>query len=139
MIPVMQTLFPEEGNPLRGNCFASCLASLLEMKLEEVPHVMEYEDWRERTNEWLAKFGLGSVEVRIDTDEACLYPIPPGMFVVVTGKTVRHESRLHSVIAKTMSGGCTWEYLHDPHPDGSFLTKATCLMWIVQLNPANRP
>ena len=136
MKPVFQTLFPEEGNPLRGNCFASCIASLIEMPLESVPHVMEHGDWRERTNAWLAEFGLGTVEVLIDTEgEASLYPLPPGMFVIVTGRTERHESRLHSVVAKTIKGGCQWEYLHDPHPNGGFLVTATHLMWIVQLNP----
>ena len=135
MKPVFQTVLPDESNPLKGNCFASCIASLLEMPLESVPHVMEYEDWRERTNDWLAGFGLGSVEVAINTEEACLYPIPAGMFVIVTGNTVRHESRLHSVVAKTLNGGCTWEYLHDPHPSGDFLTTATHLMWILKLDP----
>ncbi len=29
MIPIKQDIFPEDNNPLKGNCFAACLASLL--------------------------------------------------------------------------------------------------------------
>lgn len=135
MKPVMQTIFPEENNPFKGNCFSSCLASVLELPLEKVPHVMEYANWLERTNEWLATLHMGAVEVSIDTDEACLYPLPPGMIVIVTGKTSRHETRLHSVVARTLKGGCTWEYIHDPHPDGGFLKVATHVMWLAHLDP----
>lgn len=136
MRPVMQTVFPTDDNSLRGNCFAACLASVLELPLEDVPHVMEHVDWRERTNAWLATRGLGAVEVNLTTEEAALYPLPPGMWVLVAGHTTRHPERLHSVVARTLSGGCTWEYMHDPHPEGGFLTKATHVMWLASLNPA---
>lgn len=137
MHPVWQTLFPTEENALRGNCFAACLASLLELPLEDVPHVMEHGDWRERTNAWLAgRFGLGAVEVHLETQEALLYSLPPGMLVIVSGRTKRHPTRLHGVIARTLPGGAQWEYLHDPHPGGDYLTTATHLMWLAPLDPA---
>lgn len=135
MKPVAQSILPTEDAPLKGNCFAACLASLLELPLGAVPHVMEHPDWRERTNAWLAGMALATVEVCIDTEDAVLFPLPPGMLLIVTGRTGRHPERLHSVIGRTLAGGATWEYLHDPHPAGTFLTHAVCLMWVVPLDP----
>jgi hypothetical protein len=135
MKPVTQTILADEDNPMRGNCFAACLASLLELEIDQVPHVMEHDDWRELTNEWLAPMNLGTVEVVIDTEVVCLYPLPVGMLLIVTGKTNRHPTRLHAVIGRTIYGGVQWEYLHDPHPDGTFLLEASHLMWLVPLNP----
>jgi hypothetical protein len=134
--PIHQTVLPDEDNPLKGNCFAACLASVLELPLDDVPHVMHHEDWRERTNAWLASRGMGTIEVSLETEEPALYPVPPGMLVIVSGRTVRHPERLHAVVARTVAGGCQWEYLHDPHPAGGFLIQATHLMWVVPLDPA---
>jgi hypothetical protein len=136
MKPVDQTILPTEGVPMRGNCFAACLASLLELPLEEVPHVMEHDNWRERTNEWLATLGLGLIEVRIDVEEPALFLLPQNMWLIATGTTRRHESRLHSVVGQSIAGGCMWQYVHDPHPDKTFLTRASHLMWLVPLDPA---
>ena len=166
MKPVMQTIFPSDDNPLRGNCFAACIASLLEMSLEDVPHLTEHDDWRERTNDWLGGLGLGMVEVFLDTTEAALHALPSEMWVIVSGpatplhqigsvilcgsgallrgggarlllpsSTDRHHKLMHTVVAKTLPGGCLWEYRHDPYPGGNFLTRGTHLMWLAALDP----
>lgn len=139
MIPVKQTLFPDPDVPGKGNCFASCLASILELPLADVPHVMMHNDWRQQTNRWLAeRFGLGLVEVDIENNPPRLFHLPPKLLVIVSGRTERHATRLHSVIGRVQESGCTWEYLHDPHPDDTFLTAATMVMWLVPLDPVKR-
>jgi hypothetical protein len=37
----------------RGNCFAACLASLLEVELDAVPGFMDTLDWWEQSRVWL--------------------------------------------------------------------------------------
>lgn len=56
MIPVTQTDFSMPG----GNCFAACVASLLELPLERVPnfHGMYGENWLSPFTRWLKDFGL---------------------------------------------------------------------------------
>jgi hypothetical protein len=51
MKPVTQTIF----NAVRGNCFAACLASLLEVEIDQVPniHDMDGDDWFYPLNRWL--------------------------------------------------------------------------------------
>lgn len=60
MIPVDQTTF---GNGT-GNCFQACLASILELKLDEVPNFcVKYGDdtWWPELIRWLTKLELGAL------------------------------------------------------------------------------
>lgn len=134
MIPICQTIFPCEADQMRGNCFQACMASILELPLEDVPHAMMHSDWMERVNIWLASRGLGMVMVNLNTEESYIHPLPAGMIVMIGGRTMRHPSRLHSVVAKTKAGGIAWDYIHDPHPDKTFLTEATDITWIFPLD-----
>ena len=59
MRPVFQTEF-EEG---RGNALQACVSSLLELSLEDVPNFIEFADYRQTMNEWLAKRGLAFLRV----------------------------------------------------------------------------
>jgi hypothetical protein len=51
MKPVTQTIF----NTTRGNCFAACLATLLDVGIAEVPNIHDFEgdDWFYPLNQWL--------------------------------------------------------------------------------------
>lgn len=40
-----------------GNCFAACVASILELSLDKVPH-FQGDDWYERWQEWLSERNL---------------------------------------------------------------------------------
>lgn len=59
--PVYQTIFGKTN----GNCFAACIASILEMDLEDVPHFCRGDnpEWMFDLNEWLYQFGLGALTV----------------------------------------------------------------------------
>lgn len=113
MKPVMQTAF---GYP-NGNCFAACVASLLELSIEEMPGI-EGKRFEDVWDEWLSTRGLTYVDV----------PAGTGAFVrgycIATGKSPRggvtQSGRpvLHAVIAKDM------QLVYDPHPDRAFLDGA---------------
>ena len=134
MIPVDQTIFAsDEPGAARGNCFQAAVASVLNLPLDEVPHFCDgARGWERRFDAWLAERGLGQVEVKLDAD--AVYPVPGGMVCIVVGKTKRHASRLHAVVAKTIPGGFMWDYLHDPHPDRTFLTAAHSVQFLVPLD-----
>ena len=105
MIPVMQTQF---GSP-RGNCFAACIASILEVPLRTVPNFCEQENWREATNEWLKPMGLCYLDVTLPGD-ARDELVRFWQFHVISGDGPR--GLRHSVV------GFAGEIVHDPHPDG---------------------
>ncbi len=136
MKPVSQTLF---GDKI-GNCFAACIASLLELPINEVPNFCAYpaDSWTEKLDEWLAARGLFSVEVRLDPEKPVLYPVPVGVFCILTGPSPR-GSFLHSVIGGSVRCGEQhgFEIVHDPHPSGAGFggVPATAITFLAALSP----
>lgn len=107
MIPVNQTIYGDgENGASVGNCWQACVASLLEMPLEEVPHFVLLSDWYESTCYFVRKF--------TNLSFGCFKPNFPhtesGGYVIGTGLSPRGNF-LHAVILD----GVTGEIVHDPH------------------------
>jgi len=100
MKPVFQTIY---GHP-DGNCFAACVASILEMELEDVPNFCgDYRDkWTYELNKWLLQFGLGALTVEFQDE----IPIKHG-YCCAGGKGP--TGIMHSVVMKDM------KMIHNPH------------------------
>lgn len=115
MKPVFQTRFGKEGN-----CWPACLASMLELPLEETDHcTCSNPRWREDTDALLAKRGLFYVQISKNPDGS--FPttvLPNAAFVILGCSTERNLP--HVVIAR---------YVHTAyHPDGQ---AASFQLWIV--------
>jgi len=98
MIPVDQTLFGVPG----GNCFAACVASILELDICEVPYFMQDNRWKPRFKEWIAYEQGKHIE---------FYPLdgkwfPPQIYIM-HGTSPRGN---HCVIADGS------RIIFDPHP-----------------------
>lgn len=135
MTPVFQTRFGKEGN-----CFQAAVASLLDLRLEDVPDFvyarwpeekagkgLEFEDgdvlvnpfWWQDFTAWAAARNL---EVLCIFGRICKMVIPTGTFLA-GGMSLR--GTLHTVIYR----GDTM--LHDPHPDGTGLVSVEDYCWLV--------
>lgn len=107
MIPVDQDKF---GWP-DGNCFDACVASILELRLDEVPHFNSRgEQWYQYLTEWLAERGLEPRFYEYDPRDPKRYS-PPG-YTIVGGVSPRHagQRRLHACVARDGA------LVHDPNP-----------------------
>lgn len=119
MKPVHQTLFgaPDGPNELIGNCYPSCLATLLDVDLAEVPHVYQLhavdDDALQATLNWL--HGRGYTTLCYDW-APWVQRYFPGALVIVSGKSPRGEFQ-HAVVGEITETG--WRLIHDPHPNGS--------------------
>lgn len=114
MKPIHQTIFGngENGTP-RGNCFAACIASILELSLDEVPNFCaRHADWREAANLWLSDRGLFYVDVNLPGDLRDEHVRFWGYHVIsgVSPRNIRH-----SVV------GFGGSMVFDPHPSGAGL------------------
>jgi hypothetical protein len=89
-----------------GNCFAACVASLLDLTIVDVPHLMAEERWFEASLDWLEPRGFWAICLR--TQERDQRETIRGLYVL-SGRSPRGDF-LHSVVAR----GDTIE--HDPHP-----------------------
>ena len=102
--------------PGDGDCWAACLASLLELPLEIVPNFCAMDhaegDWWDATQAWLVSRGMVGIEINVrDRPTGYLMPMPP-TYCIVSGKSPRGDYG-HSVIG--LVNGPNIEIAHDPH------------------------
>jgi hypothetical protein len=112
--PVFQTKFNNEGN-----CFAACVASLLECDINNVPFLYEQETWEKyefRLNEFLKlefKLFLITDEYDMEKYQYFLENDLKDSYSIVSGDAER--GFFHAVIYKNGN------LAHDPHPQGKGL------------------
>lgn len=122
MRPVYQTLFGgSDSEPeTMGNCYPACIATLLELPLEVVPHVYQmYPGQWVRAAEEMRAFlsGLGCTMLMFNWTEdeqgEWTRSAFEGWPVVITVQSPRGPW-LHAVVGRIKGTG--WELLHDPFP-----------------------
>jgi hypothetical protein len=111
MKPVNQRVL----NTVKGDCFAACLASLLEVPLENVPNIHDWPEgeWFYPLNERLRK-EHGTVLLMVDASSyASLLWFPDGVpFIASCG--VKDTTHRHAIVAAYGREGM--KVLHDPLP-----------------------
>ena len=116
MTPVTQTrFFNPNGSPgeTRGDCWAACLASLLDLPIGDVPHFVQNDvdggvDWMVATYQWLHDRGF-RLTMCAGAER------PAGRYYIQTGPSPRTGPT-----GEAISHACIYidgELAHDPHPD----------------------
>lgn len=128
MKPVMQTVTGRGGN-----CFAACLASILELPITDVPNFFDLAPdepgpWWKVVRDWLRPHGFGIITIAFEKaeswDELCL-----DGYHIVSGKSPRMEGAHHSTV---------WyrgRMVHDPHPDQSGIPAPETLELLYPIDP----
>lgn len=110
MKPTFQTKFG-----LEGNCFAACVATILECDIAEIPVVLDANQNR-ALNEWLAIRGLFYLEVEPYALMRGSYEDVVCIFTVESETPeVRDAGFTHAVVGKWDRNGSP-KLLHDPRP-----------------------
>jgi len=118
MTPVKQTIESNKQLKIKGNCLQACVASLLDLPLEQVPHFVSFSD-----DEWVNIFldfiyAKGYIcEGYAPFSEINNESLKSGVddFFIVTGQSPRGIK--HAVIYKKD------QMFHDPHISNSGLIK----------------
>ena len=103
MKPIIQTKF---GRP-DGNCLEACVASIMEVGIDEVPDFPCGASWFGKLEEWAALRGFECIYVPVH------WPIQPVGYYIMNGpgrRGLRHSVVAHDGIM-----------VHDPHPSGAGL------------------
>lgn len=134
MKPVDQTIL----NPDTGNCFSACLASIIELELEEVPNFLEIAggDANQMFNlarAWtIRNFGCTILRVLPDgitTDTS--KPVP----CIAGGVAPHYPNGFHAVVGHIRGNG-TFVLDHDPSQVKAGLSgKPLFLYFLVPVNP----
>lgn len=132
MIPIDQTMFGED----QGDCLSACLASILEIPLEDVPYFADIEDnieFYKAINAWLRPYGYFYLTIE-----------PGGVeelncwgdyYAILSGPAERPWGEpSHAVVAR---GG---ELVHDPNPNygRTGIKTITGINFLVPLDPLER-
>lgn len=140
MKPVDQLVLHDPETDRRGDCFRTCIACLLEVDPEEVPHVVQAhcdggEHWLHAINAWLAGRGLTYVQT---TRKAARWG---ACWCILSGPGPRGVD--HAIVA--WADWTTWnvediDRFHDPHPSRAGLLKIEDVGWLVPIGgPGGRP
>ena len=122
MTPVDQTRFGV-GN---GNCLAACLASLLNLRLDQVPDVMAADDWWEQLCGWAR--GLGWALIHLDSDGEGLTWFWSQDGYWIAGGPCERGGR-HACVYQD------GQLAHDPHPSRAGLLSVDTWTLLVPLDP----
>lgn len=120
MTPVDQTLIHD----YKGDCFRACMASVLDLKIEDVPNfasgTTSTDDFWIEVRAWLDKMNLTMIAITIEKAETLdrMY-FEYNHYVILTGVSPRlrpdGSPKYHAVVGRTKGYGI--EIVHDPHPD----------------------
>ena len=125
MIPVTQTKFHESDSGTKGNCFAACVASILELPIDKVIPFDEYED--DEGNAWSDVAFSFFYERNLDIDISIK---PIAGYAIACGFSERNV--LHSVVVYN------GEIVHDPHPSKSGIAEIMYYLFIHELEENGR-
>lgn len=117
MQPVDQAIKYEQIPGVPGDCFRACVASIMNLPLEGVPHFMLFGDkWFDTFVLWI---GLQGYDVRFATDAD---EVPADRFYILSGKSPRGAFN-HAVVARNGA------VVHDPHPDRTGVESFVSAIW----------
>jgi hypothetical protein len=138
MKPVFQS-HTDLSQPELGDCLSACVASILELPLEEVPKFCHPEsDWPQNYCSWFGDRGLVAIELKWPAgrkDFKLNMPLPVGTYFIAHFSRP-HFDWQHSVVAVydgTMPDG--YSIVHDPNPDGGDLGELRGFAFIALKEP----
>lgn len=127
MIPVNQTRFATDSETeAPGNCYAACIASILELKLRDVPDEANYwkpgmsnkESWipyNKEVHKFLRERGLTLIEI---PEKSVFFGGEIfDCYSIISGPSPRNNSVNHAVVGQGNS------FVHDPHPSKNFILR----------------
>ena len=110
MKPQMQRIVSNKN----GDCFASCLASIMEIDNNTMPDFFANPNraMTDQANEWLKQFNLELSYFKMGS-----YPPPQG-YAILSVKSLVFEKCSHSVVWSGQAENGWGEIVHDPSPRG---------------------
>lgn len=104
---------------VRGDCFRACIASILELPIEDVPHFVAIEhDWWGETQKWFHARGLSALWMNLSSELCPLVHWADAHYCILSGKSPRGDFK-HAVVGQIDPGGWGFKVVHDPHPSGA--------------------
>lgn len=115
----MKTTYQTKFGSVEGNCLAACIASLLEIGIDDVPDLSPQPNdpihWIRKFRDFMKQYGVIAEIYSPD-----FFRPPRGVYYLIWGTSPRGLP--HSVI------GRNGQIAHDPHPEGGGVNPITELV-----------
>lgn len=123
MIFYDQKILSDPENNIVGDCYRACLASLIPVPYDNIPHFAELysHDMFREAREWLIdNYHIYTLDIYLNDSQIDMFIIPESNCLIF-GKSPRNGR--HAVIGKVNGWGI--EIIHDPHPSRAGLLAGT--------------
>ncbi len=134
MFKVYQTRFGGKDSPVygQGNCFQACVATVLQIPLEEAFNHASYTDdeWFAEFNKWLEQYDLGCIFIEMSEEKPVGTTIIQGIHIAELKSETLYHGVSHAVV---MRGH--FELFHDPNPNAKELGDLQGVYVFVPLEP----
>jgi len=109
MIPIFQTI----QNDKNGNCYAACIASILEVPLETIPNFMEEgpDYFLNKLDKWSKKQNFIVLSITLDPLNEELVELYKDLYMIGSLPSQRFKDATHAVVCKGI------KIVHDPNPE----------------------
>lgn len=98
------------------NCFRACVATVLEIPIEYVPHACDGSTWDwDAFQDWLANRGLQAIEIGFGNG-GTIYPVRKPVRCIISGSSPRECVTGRHAVVGSLIGIDGFELEHDPHP-----------------------
>jgi len=115
MIPIDQSILHDPDNGKNGDCWRACLASVLELPIEKVPHFgdMNAREGRKAELTFLGNMGFTIYTIYGEGSMTNHPQMEEGdhEYYFAIGPSPRNKNISHQVVCHN------GEIVHDPHPD----------------------
>ena len=116
MKKIDQTTFGGKDAPVaeQGNCFQACVATVLQMPLEEAYScigIQAHADWLGDFNKWLEQYGLGCFYIFHTKENPVKTTEIKGFCIAECMSETLYNGERHTVVMKDH-----FELFHDPNP-----------------------
>lgn len=141
----MKKVFQTNFTPGEGNCMSACLATILGLKIEEVPNFRKQTtngiEFYQAIQTWLKDFDMFLLVMRL-TEGIYFYPFPEETIMIAGGISPRFKDKeISHACVGTIKDGYNFQLIHDPHPEGNgfeFQDSIKTYQFLVDYNIANR-
>lgn len=119
MIPVMQTVMYQDEPRVYGDCMRACVASILELPVDDVPHFLQEAGGHVVEFYDLIEDFLDSRGIQVLWQHDLSYhwrPGDPSVYHLMSGPSPRHAGVGHCIV------GRNGHPYFDPHPDNAMLS-----------------
>lgn len=128
MKPLLQTIHGD-----RGNCMSACLASILEIPIDDVPCFYDAgpteAHWHLALQDWLFSRGWALLQIDVERSDPAVLSFPG--YAIASGPSPRNPKNWHATVWKD------GKIIHDPAgPGAPPLEAVKTLEFLYPLDPA---